>query len=120
VFNCAYDGFAQVSVLEFFYHHWKNNPAKQIINIGSRAIMFKRLDADLGYWAYRQHKLTLQQTVDAMLLDARCDIKIVNPGPIDTEMISHHQCIKYDPEVLATRIKDIVSTPDIKRVDLWV
>lgn len=120
VFNCAYAGFAQVSVLEFFYQHWKNDATKQIINIGSRAVTFKRLDSDLGYWPYRQHKLALQQAVDAMLLDARCDIKIINPGPIDTPMIAHHQCVKYDPDALAIKIRNIVSDPDLKRVDLWL
>ena len=37
VFNCAYDGFAQVKVLEFFYHNWKHNADKKIITIGSIA-----------------------------------------------------------------------------------
>lgn len=120
VFNCAYDGFGQVSVLEFFYQHWKNTCNKQIINIGSRSITYRRLDNELGYWPYRQHKQTLQSAVDAMLLDARCDIKIINPGPIDTDMIAQHQCVKYNPDVLANKIKAIVSDPDVKRVDLWL
>ena len=119
VFNCAYDGFGQVAVLEFFHKHWKNDPTKQIINIGSRSITFKRLDADLGYWPYRQHKLALQQAVDAMLLDALCDIKIVNPGPIDTPMIASHHCVKFDPFELAIKIKAIAADPALKRVDLW-
>jgi len=120
VFNCAYDGYGQISVLEFFYQHWKNTSTKQIINIGSRSITYRRLDNELGYWPYRQHKQALQSTVDAMLLDAKCDIKIINPGPIDTDMIAHHQCVKYDPQVLANKIKTVVSCPDVKRVDLWL
>lgn len=120
VFNCAYSGFGQVSVLEFFYHHWKTNPTKQIINIGSRAITFKRLDGDTGYWPYRQHKLALQQAVDAMLLDAQCDIKIINPGPIDTPMVATHQCTKFDPVDLSNRIKSIAAENTLKRVDLWL
>jgi len=120
VFNCAYDGFGQVAVLEFFYKHWKNNPAKQIINIGSRSITFKRLDAELGYWPYRQHKLALQQAVDAMLLDAKCDIKIINPGPMDTPMVATHQCAKFNPAELAAKIKTFAADTTLKRVDLWV
>lgn len=120
VFNCAYDGFGQVAVLEFFYKHWKTNPLKKIINIGSRSITFKRLDTELGYWPYRQHKLALQQAVDAMLLDALCDIKIINPGPIDTPMIATHQCAKFNPNELAAKIKTITADTTIKRVDLWV
>jgi NAD(P)-dependent dehydrogenase (short-subunit alcohol dehydrogenase family) len=120
VFNCAYDGFGQVSVLEFFYNHWKTIPNKQIINIGSRAITHKRLDAENGYWPYRQHKQSLQQAVDAMLLDAKCDIKSINPGPINTPMIQHHQCVKFDPVELSQKIRSITEDRTIKRVDLWL
>lgn len=120
VINCAYDGFGQLAVLEFFYRHWKNNTTKQIINIGSRCITYKRLDADLGYWPYRQHKQSLQQAVDAMLLDAICDIKIINPGPIDTPMVALHQCAKFNTQELATKIKSIAADPSIKRLDLWL
>jgi NAD(P)-dependent dehydrogenase (short-subunit alcohol dehydrogenase family) len=120
VFNCAYDGFAQLAVLEFFHQHWKNQSHKQIINIGSRSITYRRLDSDSGYWPYRQHKQALQSAVDAMLLDSYCDIKIINPGPIDTDMIAHQQCQKFDTTVLANKIKSIVSDPTIKRVDLWL
>lgn len=120
VFNCAYNGFGQLTVLEFFYKHWKNHPHKQIITIGSRSIMYPRLDPDLGYWPYRLHKQSLQSAVDAMLLDARCDIKIINPGPIDTDMIAHHDCVKMDVSWLANKIKGIATDPCIKRVDLWL
>jgi hypothetical protein len=120
VFNNAYDGFSQVGVLTFFYNHWKNDPSKKIISIGSRAITHKRTDAESGYWAYRLHKQALQQAHDSMLLDAKCDIKIINPGPIDTDMIKHLNTIKIDPTTLALKIKNIVSDPTVKRVDLWL
>ena len=120
VFNCAYGGFGQVYVLEFFYNHWKALVNKQIINIGSRSITHQRLDADHSYWPYRQHKQSLQQAADAMLSDAQCDIKMVNPGPIDTPMIQHHQCTKFDPAVLAQKIRTITQDRSIKRVDLWL
>jgi hypothetical protein len=120
VFNCAYHKFSQISVLEFFYTAWKNQSTKQIINIGSRSISHKRLDGELGYWSYRLHKQALQQAVDAMLLDSECDIKIINPGPVDTAMISHQHCAKFDPTVLAYKIKSIAADSTIKRVDLWV
>lgn len=120
VFNCAYDGFGQVSVLEFFYNHWKKLSNKHIINIGSRAITYKRLEVEQGYWPYRQHKQSLQQAVDAMLLDAECDIKIINPGPIDTPMIQHHQCVKFDPAELSQKIRSMAEDRTVKRVDLWL
>jgi hypothetical protein len=120
VFNCAYDGFGQIAVLEFFYTRWKIYSDKQIINIGSKVITHKRLSGDYNYWSYRLHKQTLQQAVDTMLLDAVCDIKIVNPGPIDTPMIQQHQCSKFDPAALAKKIRSITEDRSIKRVDLWL
>jgi len=120
VFNCAYHNYAQIKVLEFFYNQWQNDPLKKIITIGSRAITYKRIEADAGYWPYRLHKQALQQAHDSMLLTAKCDMKIINPGPIDTPMIAQHQCVKFDPLVLAAKIKTIVEDPSIKRVDLWL
>jgi len=120
VFNCAYSGYAQVSVLEFFYNAWKHNTAKQIVTIGSRAITFKRSEGEQGYWAYRTHKQALQHTHDSMLLDAKCDMKIINPGPIDTDMIRHISCVKLDAKILAHQIQNIANNPILKRVDLWL
>jgi hypothetical protein len=120
IINCAYDKFAQVKVLEFFFKHWGNNPSKKIISIGSRSISHKRLDSESGYWDYRLHKQALQQAHDAMLLTARCDLKIINPGPVDTPMVSHQKCVKYTPEELAIKIKMLMEDPTIKRVDLWL
>ena len=120
MFNCAYSGFAQVNVLEFFYHHWKHNYQKKIITIGSRVITYKRLESDGEYWAYRLHKQTLQQAHDAMLLDAKCDLKIINPGPIDTDMIRHIDCVKMSPKDVAESIRDIAESKAYKRVDLWL
>jgi hypothetical protein len=120
VFNNAYDGFLQVGVLEFFYNHWKNNYRKKIITIGSRAITHKRTEVESGYWPYRLHKQALQQAHDAMLLDAKCDMKIINPGPIDTDMIKHLDTVKLNPDDLADKIKNIVSDPTLKQVDLWI
>jgi len=120
IINCAYDKFAQVNVLEFFFKHWGNDPSKKIISIGSRSVVYKRLDNDSGYWDYRLHKQALQQAHDAMLLTAICDLKIINPGPIDTPMIAHHQCAKYNPDELAIKIKIMIDDPTIKRLDLWL
>lgn len=120
VFNCAYDGFAQVGVLEYFFDHWREDSSKKIISIGSRVILYRRTGPEVGYWNYRLHKQALQQAHDAMLLDAKCDMKLINPGPIDTDMLQGIQCSKYNPDALATVIKGIVILPDIKRVDLWV
>lgn len=120
VYNCAYDAFAQIKVLEFFYHHWKDDISKKIITIGSCIITYKRTDSETGYWAYRLHKQTLQQAHDAMLLTARCDMKIINPGPINTDMISHLSVPKLSPEELAQRIIQWAADPYVKRIDCWI
>jgi hypothetical protein len=54
------------------------------------------------------------------LLDAKCDIKSINPGPINTPMIQHHQCVKFDPVELSQKIRSIAEDRTIKRVDLWL
>lgn len=120
VFNCAYDGFAQVDVLEFFFNVWKNNFTKTIVSIGSRTIVQPRIDIELdqNYWSYRQHKLALQNAHDSMIKTAQCRLKIINPGPIDTDMISHATCEKLDPIQLAFKIKQWVEDTNISRVDL--
>jgi hypothetical protein len=120
VFNCAYDEYAQVNVLEFFFNHWKNNSNKTIISIGSKAVYGTRIEKSDEYWSYCVHKLALQSAHDNMIKTASCDLKIFNPGPIDTDMIAQHHVPKYSTTELATIIKDFVANPTIKRVDLWV
>lgn len=120
VFNCAYDGFGQVKVLEFFYQHWQHDHTKSIITIGSRAVTFPRTEGEQGYWPYRLHKQALQQAHDAMLCYAKCHMTIINPGPIDTDMIRHVDCAKFDAGILANKIQQIVSDASMKRVDLWL
>jgi hypothetical protein len=120
VFNCAYDNFAQVGVLEFFFNAWKNDTSKTIVSIGSRIITQPRSKTNLDheYWSYREHKIALQHAHDSMSKTAQCCLKIINPGPINTAMISHVTCNKIDPSCLAAKIKQWVSDPDISRVDL--
>jgi hypothetical protein len=120
VFNCAYDGYAQVSVLEFFFDHWKNDTTKTIVNIGSTAIYGRRIENTSDYWPYYTHKVALQTAYNNMLATAKCNIKIFNPGPIDTDMIAHHIVPKYSTKELAIVIKNLTDNPTIKRVDLWV
>ena len=120
VFNCAYSDFAQLKVLEFFFEHWKDLTNKKIITIGSRAINQPPSDPSLGYWPYRVHKQALQLAHDTMISKAKCDMKIINPGPIDTPMIAHLDVIKFNPATLAEKIKTLSEDQNIKRVDLWV
>lgn len=119
IFNCAYDGMGQVSVLDYFFKHWHNNPNKKIITIGSRVISH-RLTKQSGYWEYRLHKQALQEAHDTMLLSAKCDLKIINPGPVDTDLVSHLSEPKMSVQELASRVKYIVDDITIKRLDLWL
>ncbi len=119
VFNCAYDGYGQIKVLEFFYHHWRDFCDKKIISIGSRCITYPRLDNSQHYWDYLNHKIALQNAHDQMLITAKCHVMIVNPGPVDTAMIKHHQCEKMNPNILASKIKNWCDDTNIKRIDVW-
>ena len=122
VFNCAYSGIGQQLVLDYFYHHWQYDSNKSIITIGSKVITQPRLDIELinNYWPYRIHKQTLQAMHDNMWPTAQCDLKIVNPGAFDSDMVSHLDVPKMSLYDLATRIKKIANDPILKRVDLWL
>jgi hypothetical protein len=119
VYNCAYDGINQLSVLEFFYSRWKNDVSKSIINIGSRVTYFPRSENKQEYWDYKIHKQTLQSAFEQMVITAKCDIKLINPGPVNTALVAHLWVPKLDPAELAMRIKSFVRDNTIKRVDLW-
>lgn len=122
VFNCAYDGLGQALVLDYFYWHWFNNPNKTIITIGSKVISQPRIeiDRDKEYWPYREHKQVLQYVHDARWPTAVCDLKIINPGAFDSQMVSHLTVPKMSLFDLATKIKLVASDSAMKRVDLWL
>jgi hypothetical protein len=122
VFNCAYSGLGQQCVLEYFYDHWKHNSTKSIITIGSKIVTQPGSDQDLSnnYWPYRTHKQTLQSMHDQMWPTAQCDLKIINPGAFDSDMVAHLNITKFSLHDLASRIKTIVRDSTIKRVDLWL
>lgn len=122
VFNCAYSGTGQQQVLEYFYQYWHFIPTKSIVTIGSKIITQPRSEVALNnhYWSYRTHKQTLQTMHDAMWPAALCDLKIINPGPFDTETVAHLDVPKMDLYEMAVYIKKIASDPVLKRVDLWL
>jgi hypothetical protein len=122
VFNCAYSGIGQQLVLEYFHHHWRHDPSKTIVSIGSKVITQPSADLTVGnnYWPYRTHKQTLQAMYDSMWPTACCDLKIINPGAFDSAMVAHLDVPKLSLHELATRIKKIACDPIIKRVDLWL
>jgi hypothetical protein len=121
VINNAYDSWHQIAVLEFFAQHWQHDRSKMIVTIGSMVTDYARVEMhkDSQYWPYREHKIALQRCFQHLVSQCVCDIKLINPGPIDTDMISHLDCAKMDPDWLALIIKDIMQQPAIKRIDLW-
>lgn len=121
IFNNAYDGFGQILILEYFYNAWKHDTSKKIVTVGSRSSYMPASDAkQMTYWPYQAHKLALQHSHDRMVQDAKCDLKIINPGPVDTDMIAHLDIDKMSPSELAQRMAVIVSDPATKRIDLWL
>lgn len=122
VFNCAYDGHGQAHVLEYFFQHWQDISERGIITIGSRIITQPRTqrDQDHVYWPYRQHKQNLQIMHDRMLSTARCDLKIINPGPFESAMSEHITGAKMPVLDLARRIRTATADPTVKRLDLWL
>ena len=120
VINCAYDGFAQIKVLEYFYSRWQHCAEKTLVTIGSKVTSSLRIeqDQDSQYWPYRLHKQTLQLAHDTMAKCAACRMLIVNPGAVDTDMVAHLNIEKMLPLDLAHRIQTWVADTAIKRVDL--
>lgn len=122
VVNCACDHTGQLQVLEFFYKQWQHNCEKTIINIGSIVSDYVRTEKeiDFEYSTYRLQKQSLQLAFQKMSRAARCDIKLINPGPIDTAMASHLKCKKLSIDQTADHICWMLTQPAIKRIDLWL
>ena len=57
---------------------------------------------------------------DSMWPTAHCDLKIINPGAFDSDMVAHLDIPKISLYELAIRIKKYVEDPVTKRVDLWL
>lgn len=121
VINNAYQGWHQISVLEYFAGLWQDDPRRMIVNIGSMVSDYVRSEKekDHCYWPYRLHKQGLQSAFEALCRCTKCDIKLINPGPIDTEMIQHLDCDKMSTRSVAEKIIWAMEHPEIKRIDLW-
>jgi hypothetical protein len=122
VYNCAYDGIGQQLVLDYFFNHWQHDQTKCIVSIGSKVISQPRLEhaIDHQYWPYRTHKQYLQLMHDQMWPTALCNLKIINPGAFDSNMILHLNVPKIKIQVLAKQIQNFACDPTVKRVDLWL
>lgn len=119
--NSAYSGFAQVAVLETFADMWRDDTERQIINIGSMVADYPRsqIELDHQYWSYRLHKQALQSAYAKIMQDRDCQIKLINFGPIDTDMMSGVDVPKMSVAQAANRVWSMIQDPAIKRQDLW-
>jgi hypothetical protein len=120
--NCAYDKWAQSEVLENFYNIWKHQHNKQIINIGSSIVDYARSERaqEADYLAYRVHKIALQKTFEKLVKQAQCDIKLINLGLFDSNMVAHlDSSHKMSLDYVSDKIISILQDRSFKRVDLW-
>lgn len=122
VFNCAYNENDQVKVLKFFYNNWKNNNSKTIINIGSIVADYPRAEVsrERDFFEYRYYKQALQQAFSDVVKSSQCDIRLYNPGPVETRMTSNLNCVKMTAQECAGIIKETLNNKKIKRIDFWI
>ena len=121
VFNCAHSDIGQVKVLKYFSDHWCNDATKTIVNIGSIVADYPRseVDKERDFFEYRYSKQSLQQAFFDVAKTYNCDIRLFNPGPIDTDMTRHIDCAKLDPVKCAKIIRKTLEETDFKRIDFW-
>jgi hypothetical protein len=121
IINYAYDGFHQIQVLESFATMWKQHSEKIIINIGSMVIDHVRSEPSLDhkYWPYRLHKQGLQQAYAKLSKECLCQIKLLNPGPIDTPMIQHLSVPKLSLIEFSKLVVLLLENPVLRRLDAW-
>jgi hypothetical protein len=121
VINNAYHRWSQVEVLETFVNEWHNDSSKIIINVGSTISDYTRSETHLEhqYLQYRLHKQALQLAFQKISKTACCDVKLINPGPFESDMSKHLDVAKLSKETVASYIKWMLGQPTIKRLDLW-
>lgn len=118
--NNAYYDFAQCRLLELIYDHWKNCPDKTIVNINSRA---KYGTGSAKFYAQTKAEL-FAKARHMMFSDKQCRIININPGYVDTQMVSHVQG-KYQmlsPEQLADAVCWCINQPqgiEIGELSIW-
>jgi len=121
VFNCAYSDVGQLKVLKFFSEYWKNDSSKKIVNIGSIVADYPRTETEKerDFFEYRYSKQSLQQAFSDIARSCVCDLRLINLGPVDTDMTRHLDCNKLDKDYCAASIRKIVEQTKFKRIDFW-
>jgi hypothetical protein len=121
--NSAYHNWDQVEVLEQFFWAWNHDPNKHIVNIGSTISDYARTETNKEheYMNYRVHKQALQLAFSKLVKQSLCNIKLINPGAMDTDMLKHLDFSnKMQPEFVAQKIVSVLFDPCVKRLDLWL
>jgi hypothetical protein len=55
------------------------------------------------------------------MVNSACDVKLINPGPIDTDLIRNIENIKkMSVTEAADRMTKYILDPVVRRVDLWL
>ena len=121
VFNCAYSDLGQIKVLKYFSDHWKNDPTKTIVNIGSIVADYPRSEVanERDFFEYRYSKQSLQQAFSDIAKTYNCDLRLINLGPIETDMTQHIPCAKLKPISCAVTIRKAIEETKFKRIDFW-
>lgn len=121
--NSAYHDWDQVAVLEQFFWAWGQDSNKHIVNIGSSICDYARTEThkEHEYMNYRVHKQALQLAFAKLVKQARCHIKLINPGAMDTDMLKDLDFAnKMQPGFVAQKICSVLFDPCVKRLDLWL
>jgi len=95
---------------------------KHIINIGSTCVNYSRIEAELDNdpWEYRDHKTALEKMFRVLVKQSdACAISLINPGPVDTDMIRHLTVPKLSPVDVAQAINLMIENKKIKELTLW-
>jgi nucleoside-diphosphate-sugar epimerase len=120
--NNAYYEYYQCNLLSDMFNLWKHDPNKTIITISSFVTCYPRIEKELDNepWPYRDHKVALERLFRHLVnQDHQCKMLLVSPGAIDTNMVSHLNCKKMQPEAVADVIINALNFPLVKELTLY-
>jgi len=120
--NNAYYGYYQCEILLNLFNLWKDNKNKTIVNIGSTVTAYPRNEKDVDHlpWQYRDHKAALERLFRQLVKqNHECQMLLVSPGAIDTNMIAHLPGPKMQPNQVAEAIISAMSNRLIKEITIY-
>mgnify|MGYP001169423071 CR=1 FL=1 len=123
--NNAYSSIAQVDILNRLWHYWRRDKSKTIVNISSLS-KYPGLSGNQS--GYSAHKAALSHQAFTLMFktDRKCRMINVNPGYVDTTMISKIPGIenknKITAEECANSIVWAINQPqhiEIGELSIW-